>query len=561
MRMRHAILAGITVVTSGLAQTPSAPEPVRLWVPQLSGMEINRTLDLPPGSSLPHWGCFPMLTLNNRVINGSNECGILGMNTWSHNENQTFDFMLWRHNYSQGDNYLYDAKLAYMGNGGSLTGNVNSALYSAVTQSDPAVFRGVVDAWDPATGALTYRSGAKADTLASGRPLINMNPAKWISVTNAYAMPPGGAILGWGGTVCAANAAWTPDVIGRYLAIDEPGETVPGGDNVRRWFLITACNTDSNGIRRLSFQRHWWGAKDGQSIGRLYKSVHYTVNEANPRLLRAIIAPGVNVYDVSEAVQSPHVNSGGCARRLLLAPSPFAGSAVDFAPGDPVEQAMGPDPFRPIPFRSWLWDAVPGLFPSPVFDIANQGVSRQAVLTVGGGSGSAALDRAGRYDRAVPWNALFSLEAASKYGLVFKGDTARAALLFAQPNLTNGFPQVLRWEGPRSRTLGVDRSGTLAVSGNTPLSLAGGALRAPGGLSGAGTRPANLRGLKAAIEPGASRMAIVFPIMEQDAGYAVTVRPSWFADCAVTEQTERGFTVTFDTPAGKNAVLDWAVVR
>ncbi len=561
MRRLLLILAGMTALGTALAQDPEPAGPVRLWVPQVSGMEISRTLNLAKGTSLPHWNYQPLLTLKNPMPDRANEGGILSLDTWSHNENQTFDFMLWRHNYSQGDNYLIDAKLEYMGDGHSTTGNANSALYAAITESDTALFRGVVEAWDPATGELTYQPGARADTLGSGRPLINLNPAKWIVVTNAYTFHPGGAILGWGGTTRAANAAWTPDVVGRYFALDEPDEYVPGGDTVRRWFLITACSTDSNGVRRLSFQRHWWGAKDGQGLGRLYHSNLYTPDESAPRFLRAIIAPGINVYDVSEGVQSPHVNSNGCPRRIRLAPSPFAGTAVDFAPGDPVEQAVGPDPFKPVSFRSWLWDAVPGLFPAPIFDIANQGVSRHAVLTVEGGSGSLAADRTNRIDHAPPWNMMLNFSAASKIGLVFGGDTAHAALLFAQPNLADGFPQTIRWNGLLPRTLGVNTAGALTVSGVMPLNLAGGTITGTAGLSATPTPARNRRGLRIGVEPGAARLSVVFPEQEHDAAYAVRVRPSWLAETAVTQQTEKGFTVEFDRPAGPGGAVDWALVR
>ena len=39
------------------------------------------------------------------------------------------------------------------------------------------------------------------------------------------------------------------------------------------------------------------------------------------------------------------------------------GQPADFAKGDEIEQAIGPDPFKPIPFRMWMWDHVPVRFP------------------------------------------------------------------------------------------------------------------------------------------------------------------------------------------------------
>ncbi len=36
-------------------------------------------------------------------------------------------------------------------------------------------------------------------------------------------------------------------------------------------------------------------------------------------------------------------------------------------------KTIGPDPFKPVAFRAFIWDEVPGAFPSPVFDIVNMG--------------------------------------------------------------------------------------------------------------------------------------------------------------------------------------------
>ena len=37
-----------------------------------------------------------------------------------------------------------------------------------------------------------------------------------------------------------------------------------------------------------------------------------------------------------------------------------------FAVDDPIEQAIGPDPFKPQAFRVWMWEDVPGVYPSAV---------------------------------------------------------------------------------------------------------------------------------------------------------------------------------------------------
>jgi hypothetical protein len=546
---------GVTVIDYRTGTLKLAP-------PQVTGLELSRTLDLPRGQSLPHWDYQPLLKLRNTLLNGSNaQAGLVRADTWSHNENQSFDVMLWRHNFSQGDNYLIDAKLAYMGDGRSDSGNGNSVLFSATVRSDTALFRGTVESWNPGAGELVYKPGAKADTLGSGRPLINLNPAKSISSGRAFVFNPGGSLLGWGGAVRSADAPWTSNVVGRYFAFDEPGEYVPGGDTVRRWWLITRFTVLTNGVKCLSFQRHWWGAKDEQSVGRLYKPEHYSPSDEDRRGLRYIIAPGANVYDVSQGVQSDHVNPAGCARLLRLAPGPSAGAAADFAPGDPVEQAIGPDPFKPIPFRSWLWDAVPGLFPAPVFDVANRGVMRHAVLTVDGGSGNLAADRAAQYDRNPPFHTMLRLQSAARSGLRFQADTREAALLFRQPRLAAGQPQWIRWESATPVRLGVRADGSLVANGASVLDLAGKGLSDAAGLSGGGASPANLRGLGLPVTEGGTRLRIMLPKEERDASYGVVVRPSWPTACAVRDQTTAGFETEFDVPAPRNAVVNWVLFR
>ncbi len=650
---------GVTVIdyrTGTLKVTP----------PQVSGLEIERTMNLPRGQSLPHWDYQPMIKMNNVVLNGANSyrdwlqedvqagkaqrfyvrtirglfpgafmnsgdwgtiqrlyvqslgydkekqmwyfladtdidihkgalihnknhVNVLRMDTWSHNENQTFDVMVWRHNYSQGDNYLYDARFTYMGDVHSTAGDENGVLYAAFVKSDVNGFRGQVDAWNPDTRELKYKAAAKADTLGSGRPLINLNPAKWITngvvrivrpgswsdhsvtrvinpvfqgktypttvVTNNLDIPS----LQIGGLIrFSADAAVTADAVGRYFCVDDPGEYVPGGSKIRRWYLIDRVTLNPDGTKDIQIVRHWWGAKAAGSPT-LYKPESYTF-DGQDRPLAYIIAPGVNVYDVSDGVESPQVNVNGSKKILRLAPAPFTGTPFDFATNDAIEQAIGPDPFKPTSFRSWLWDAVPGVFPAPVFDVANHGVMRHAVMTVAGGTGDGEKDSASRSDRSPPWDNLFFFKAASQNGIVFAGDTAQSAILFAQPN---GRAQPITWLYGNDK-----KEASLTVSPlDGSMTFTGNGLTVPGGLSGVGglsataTRAANLRGIAVPVKAGETTLTVPFPNPESDAQYAVFVQLSWLSRQAVTEQTEKGFTVTFETPPAKDEKLHWLLVR
>ncbi len=93
------------------------------------------------------------------------------METFSHNENQTFDVRMWRHNYSQGDNYLFDARFKYMSDVHSTAGDENGVIYAAFVEQELGIFKGKVESWNPESGELKYKGGPKGDTLGSGRPV------------------------------------------------------------------------------------------------------------------------------------------------------------------------------------------------------------------------------------------------------------------------------------------------------------------------------------------------------------------------------------------------------
>ena len=639
---------GITVVDLRSGNSPAPPgaggdwrdhhgeQPRRthgLLPPQVSGLQLARTLKLPEGQSLPHWNSNPMIKMDNTIARGStsyrdwlqenvakgadrrfyvptirgifpgmflnagdfgavprlfvkslgfdagrqrwyfvadtgtdvaagtilhnkSHVNVMRMDTYSHNENQTFDLMLWRHNYSQGDNSLVDARFSYMGDVHSTAGDENGVLFAGFVRGASNIFRGTVASWDAATAALTFADATNDHTLGSGRPVVNLNPAKWVSRGSAFIMHPGGAKLGWGGTIRSADADWTPDLVGRYFAVDEPDEYVPGGDTVRRWYLITSVDR-RDGVSSLGVQRHWWGAKNNVSVGSLYNAAHYTTDAKRPKPLRYVIAPGVNAVDVSEGLPA----AGG--RRLLrLSPPPFAGTAADFAVGDRIEQAIGPDPFHPIPFRAWMWDLVPGIFPSSVFDIANNGrVRRHSVLSVAGGSGDLQKDRGTRADRAAAWSRIVGLQASCRNGIVFEADVAGAAILFSQPRVAAGFPQVVKWRAAVPRSLGVGPAGSFAITGAAPLAVAGKPVAAVAGLSGDATPAANLRGVGVGVPAGSTSLEVALSRPEASDTYAVIVRPSWIASHAVTRTDTRGFTVEFDRPAPADARIDWLLVR
>lgn len=521
------------------------------------------------------------------ILSNKSHVNILKLDTNSHNENQTFDLCLWRHNYSQGDNYLFDARFKYMGDIHSTAGDENGVILGAFVEGMVNGFKGVVKAWDAATGELVFKdAGATDKTLGSGRPIINVNPEKCITAGAVWIVKPGAwtddssqepnnAVfqgkaypttvgpnslginsLKVGGLIrLTKDAPVTEECVGRYFAVNQEDE-FPKGSKTRRWYLIHEVTLNPDGTKDITIVRHWWGAKAAGSPT-LYNPDNYS-HDGHERPLRYIIAPGANAYDVSDGV--PGV---GTKALLRLVPTPFAGTAFDFAPGDPIEQAIGPDPFHPQTLRSWTWDQVPSMFPAAYFDIRNLGeVQRHAVLTAGGGSGSLATDIEKRWSHTTVYDRVLDVKATTNNAVIFGADVADAAISFRQPN---GRPQPIKWS---YAIAGKSKQASLTVSpADGTLRLDAPAVATPGGLaevaglSGSTVKARNFRGLNVPVKQGAKEVSVRFPTPEADADYAVFVESSFLSQRAITSRTPEGFTVQFETAPSADGRIDWVLVR
>jgi hypothetical protein len=520
------------------------------------------------------------------LLSNKNHVNIMKMETSSHNENQTFDLHILRKNYSQGDNYLIDARFRYMGDVHSTAGDENGVIYAAFIQSELQAFKAKVDRWDPATGELLFKAGSQVNTLGTGRPILNMNPEKWITTGSvkivkaalskadsatdqtpaslegkSYPNVFGPNHLGInsarvGGLIrFSKDAPIDQNCVGRYFAIDQDDES-PKGTKARRWYLIHSVKLNPDGTKDIEIIRHWWGAKPAGSP-LLYNPDNYSWDN-HERPLKYAIVPGVNVYEVSKALPGPDSKPV-----LMLSPAPFAGSSVDFASGDAIEQAIGPDPFHPQPFRSWTWDEVPSAFPASYFDVRNLGqVQRFSVMTIGGGTGNVAEDVAARWSHAPVYDRWIDFKGTARNGLVFGADVEGAALLFQQPHQR---PQPIVWNfekddqiqkvslsvSPESGILSVEGPGVAIPSGVTRM----------GGISGTETAARNLRGIDVEIPAGAKEHEIVFKNAEVDGKYGVFVEPSWLTVHVVKNRTPTSFRIHFSEPAPKNATLSWLLAR
>ncbi|HUT34022.1 MAG TPA: hypothetical protein VNE39_11105 [Planctomycetota bacterium] len=636
-------------------------------VPQMTGWKVVRTLNVPPGQSLPHWGYYPAMEIENNVVHGAssyldwlqepvkagpdrrfyvpttrtlfvgqflnvhvgqgygggvsrvwvkslgydrekrmhyfvadtesdhergaivhnkNHTQPLVLTTNANASNQTFDLFVKRRHYAGGDTYLVATDFGYMGDVHSAAGDENGVCYATYIRSLTNIFRATVESADPEKGELVYAGAANAETIANSRPLINLNPKKWLTEGRVVIVSPasshdpeagGGNVfegkaypttlvdgvqkgakeLRMGGLIRGTKeCAWTDEVIGRFFAVDEPTELVKG--SLRRWYEITSLTPNPDGTKDLRIRRYWWGAKSAGSPT-LYDPENYTW-DGHVRPLKYIIAPGTYPCDLSRGVTPGGPSAGTTGRRtLVLAPYSDRGTAFDFAKGDSIEQAIGPDPFKPLAFRAFIWDEVPGAFPSPVFDIANMGaVPRDEGIAFRGGP-TTLEDCAKTRMRRPAWGSVVAIESAADVGLDCRADFADAAILFRQPNR----PQTLAWRthSGKKTTLGVSpKTGDLEVKGGG-LDTGGGSIAQLGGLSATDRAARNLRGIGVKVAAGAASLTVAFPNAEADAAYAVFVEQSWLTSRAVAERTEKGFTVAFDKPAPEGATLDWLLVR
>jgi hypothetical protein len=666
-----------------ITRMPAAPAPAKQWKatvgvtvvdtrggtlrvlpPQVTGMEFNRTFQLPAGQSAPHWSYQPMLNFENNVVRGSTSyldylqadtpkgvdakfyvptirglftgmfinahtgkgyggsverlyikslgydkakgmhyfvadaeadhvagaivhnkthVNVVKMETRAHTELQTFDFFNERHHYSQGDSYLFDGRFYYMGNVHSAAGDENGVVYAAFVHGETDIFRGTVEKWDAAKNELIFKGAANASTLGSGRPLINLNPKKWITAGTVQIVRPASFIdvasagtlskdpvfggktypttlitnartgvtqLAMGGLIrFSADAPITKDAVGRYFAINEPTEKVKG--SLCRWYLISSLTTNADGTKDIKIERHWWGAKEA-GAPQLYRDENYS-SDGNLKPLKYVIAPGSNVYDVSRGVLNENNQTydgavSPCA--LMVAPYSDSGTPFDFEANDAIEQAIGPDPFHPIPFRAWTFDEVPSTFPAPILDISNNGsVGRAMVMRVAGG------DKNGK----AAWDSVVKVEGPVNNVINSRGEINGSLIRVDQKN--GSAPITWSYDnGKKESKLWVDnKTGVLNYEGGA-IHVNGG-LVTTSGLSGTETPANNLRGVNVPVPAGQKTLTVTFPRAENDANYAVFLETTWLSQRAITAQTPAGFTVTFSEAVPEGAKLHWTLIR
>jgi hypothetical protein len=658
----------------GITVIELEPDGLNIKGPSVSGVNIDRTLRMPLGESLPHWTTDYALNISNKLVHGSNSyldyltdpvekgldakfyvrtirglyvgqflnahggphygggvtrvCikslgfdaskgkhfftadtsinhvpnaivqnknneGLIHMRQDTHCDEQTYDVMLNRYQYALGDTYMYFARFRYMSNIHSAAGDENGNVFACYTENLTNGFTARVESVDWTTNTLKFTGGNNADTLGTSRTILNLNPAKAINKGKIIIVPaesywdtidtgkfpfegktyPSTVVKGvglrMGGLMRGdKDCPWDESIVGRWIGITEPTELARGDDTHGktptkiRWYEIDGFKRNPDGTKDITIQRFWWGAKTMQSPT-LYRDDNYTW-DGHIRPLSYTIVPGAYAAEVSRAVPGKGVKIENV---LGMAPYKDMNTPFDFAKGDPIEQAVGPDPFKPTPLRIWMEDGLPSAFPAPAIDLANESrgghvTQRYAAVWIRGGHAKLE-DTIKAADGKPGWDNGLIFDSAMNNGLNFVGDMANAGILFQQPNLE----QPIKWYYGTRETGKPFTAATLTVGKETgDLTFKGGDTRFSGsviakGLSGDDKPAKNLRGKNVPVKAGATSIDIVLPTAEADGDYAVFIEQTWFGSRAVTTQTEKGFTVSFEKPVPANAKISWLIVR
>ncbi len=527
------------------------------------------------------------IVYNKHVVNG------LQIEGYSNCDNQSMELQVTRRHYAVGDNFVISGTMKYMGDIFSGFGDEGGIVLNAETIGEINGFHSKVEAVDWTKDEVTYEAGVtNPHTLSNSRPLINMNPKKWLTAGTVKIVAPGGTYQGksypgviggianvfnyQGGLILGSKECpWTPDVVGRFFAVTEPSEIIEANDAssvggyaqlagrpIYRWYQIMDFKANPDGTKVIKILRVRWSAV-AAGAPKLFDDDNYT-RDGHERPLRYAIAPGAWAYDVSEG-WADTIPTGGWVgkehpRKIRVVPNGDRGTPFDFEVGDPIEQPPGPDPWQPRPLRIRQFDQMPSTMSNATIECEQLG---RVQVPIGIALHGIIKSRDGlqtRKDKKPPWETMIDLGSLSNVGLNFSGEVLDAAIIFRQPN---GRPQPIRWAnnvvGSSSLTVPPATGDFVFAGGN--LDLSGKSVRQVTGLSATATTAHNLRGINIAVKAGAKEVVITFPQPEADANYAVFITPSWMTNHCVTKKTAEGFTVQFSAAATEEAKVDWMMVR
>lgn len=517
------------------------------------------------------------------IIGQKSNLGGFEVSARDHCRNQGHGLQVQKRQYADGDAFANATLLQYQCNITSCEGDEGGVGYAAEIVHDLQNFRATVDRWDPATRRLHFAAARRGYALAEGRPLINLNPSRWLAEgrvriynSNTYdgqvhgrtdgQSPIGGP---WG-VVVGVDTAWGPEIVGRYLAVDDPSEVldpqqIPSNlvvpdTTLLRWFRIVRFSIDPDNSNQLLWIQHI----NGNPIAAAPKLVHATnyTNYGGGELAYRI-APGANVCDVRGGWSEDGDPDHGFVE---LTPHGDMAGPHGFQPGDPIEQAIGPQPNNPTAFRARHFNHLPSLFQDSSYYAVNHGsVSVAAGLFLNGhgtlADTAAAIPRGG-----VDYEAAVLIHASTDSAIRVVGESRSGNALLLEQYL--GDRKWIAWGRGWNNfaRLGYEPETESFVFGRQDgggfgINLGGAQVRRVAGISGTSTPTGNLRGILVAVPTGATEIDVTLPMPEPDRAYAVTVTPSWPVGVGVSARGTAGFTVRFGGPAPEGATLDWVLVR
>ncbi len=409
------------------------------------------------------------LAYNKHVVNG------LQIEGNSNADNQTMEFQVIRRVYGVGDSFGVSSMMKYMSDIFSGFGDEGACIINAESVGELDSFHSTVESVDWTRDAIVYAPGrTMPHTLSSSRPLINMNREKWITRGQVYVVSPSGTWRGkrypgriggpanvfnyqGGAIVGTPDCKWTRAIIGRFFALTDSTEVLSRDDGstaggyaklpdrpVFRWYRVMELEETEDGSQRIRILRVRWSAV-AAGAPKLFRDDNYS-QDGRARPLHYAIAPGAWVYDISRG-WADTLNTGGHVnadhpRTIRVVPHADRGTPADFEPGDAIEQAVGPDPWHPVPVRVRQFDQMPTTMDGASIQILQMGrVQVPSAISVSGIT-RALEDVERRKDRKPAFDTLIRFASVAKIGIRFESEVQEAALLFDQPR---GRPQPILW--------------------------------------------------------------------------------------------------------------------
>ena len=125
------------------------------------------------------------------IIYNKHVTGSVQINTSANCDNQTMELQVTRNQYARGDSFLISAAYVYQGDVFSGLGDECGVGLNSEICFDPDGFHGRVAGVEWADNALSIEPGmCNIQKLATSRPLINMNQAKWLTNGTVMIVPP-----------------------------------------------------------------------------------------------------------------------------------------------------------------------------------------------------------------------------------------------------------------------------------------------------------------------------------------------------------------------------------